>query len=141
VDDPIRLLAVRETPLSVDEVFRLVQHPRAGGITMFAGAVRDHDHGKGVVELDYTAYPTVDATLREVAAEVVEAYDVLALAAVHRVGTLAIGDLAVVIAVACPHRGDAFAAAKQLIDELKKRVPIWKHQSFSDGSDEWVGTP
>jgi molybdopterin synthase catalytic subunit len=141
VSDPIRLLEVRDAPLSVDEAFRLVQDSRAGGIAMFVGVVRDHDHGKGVVQLDYTAHPTVDATMHEVAAEVVDAFDVLALAAIHRIGTLATGDLAVVIAVACPHRGDAFAAARQLIDELKKRVPIWKHQTFSDGSDEWVGTP
>jgi molybdopterin synthase catalytic subunit len=141
VTDPIRLLEIRESELSVDEVFALVRHPQAGGVAIFVGAVRDHDHGKSVTGLDYTAHPTVEATLHEVAAEVVEAYDVLALAAVHRVGALAIGDLAVVVAVACPHRGDAFGAARQLIDELKKRVRIWKHQNFDDGTEEWVGAP
>jgi molybdopterin synthase catalytic subunit len=141
VTDPVRLLEMRDTELSVDEVFRVVRDPHAGGIALFVGAVRDHDHGRDVSRLDYTAHPSVDATLREVAEEVVEAYDVIALAAVHRVGELAIGDLAVVVAVACGHRGDAFAAARQLIDELKQRVPIWKHQSFADGTDEWVGTP
>jgi molybdopterin synthase catalytic subunit len=76
-----------------------------------------------------------------VAEEVVAAHPVRALAAVHRVGDLAVGDLAVVVGVSCPHRGDAFAAARMLIDELKSRVPIWKHQVFDDGGDEWVGLP
>jgi molybdopterin synthase catalytic subunit len=79
--------------------------------------------------------------LRAVAEEVVAAHPVRALAAVHRVGDLAVGDLAVVVGVSCPHRGDAFAAARMLIDELKSRVPIWKHQVFDDGGDEWVGLP
>jgi molybdopterin synthase catalytic subunit len=141
VNDPIRMLEIRDSPLSVDEIFALVRHSEAGGIALFVGSVRNHDHGKGVDGLNYSAHPSVDETLREVADEVVAAYDVLALAAVHRIGQLGIGDLAVVIGVACPHRGDAFDAARQLIDELKKRVPIWKHQGFVDGSEEWVGTP
>lgn len=141
MSDVIRLLALREEELSVDEVLTAVRDARAGGIALFVGAVRDHDHGKGVTGLDYSAHPTVDAVLREVADEVAAQHDVLALAAVHRVGTLGIGDLAVVVAVACAHRGEAFTAARQLIDELKRRVPIWKHQRFGDGTDEWVGAP
>lgn len=141
MSDVIRLLALREEELSVDEVLAAVRDARAGGIALFVGAVRDHDHGKGVTGLDYSAHPTVDAVLREVADEVAAQHDVLALAAVHRVGTLGIGDLAVVVAVACAHRGEAFTAARQLIDELKRRVPIWKHQRFGDGTDEWVGAP
>jgi molybdopterin synthase catalytic subunit len=137
VSDPIRMLQIRDTPLSVDEIFGLVQHSEAGGVALFVGLVRDNDHGKNVTALDYSAHPLVEQTMREVVAS----YDVRALAAVHRVGELAVGDLAVVIAVSCPHRGDAFDAARQLIDELKKRVPIWKHQNFVDGSEEWVGTP
>ena len=77
----------------------------------------------------------------EVAQRVAERYDVVGLAAVHRVGDLAVGDLAVVVAVARPHRGEAFDACRELIDELKATVPIWKHQMFRDGSEEWVGTP
>ena len=137
----IRLLGVREEPLSVDEVFAAVTDPGAGGIALFVGTVREQDGGRGVTGLGYTAHPSVLDDLRAVAEEVVAAHPVRALAAVHRVGDLAVGDLAVVVGVSCPHRGDAFAAARMLIDELKSRVPIWKHQVFDDGGDEWVGLP
>lgn len=139
--DAVRLLAVREQPLSVDEVLDAVRHPGAGGTALFVGTVRQQDGGRAVDGLGYSAHPTVGAALREVAERVLAAYDVLALAAVHRVGELAVGDLAVVTAVACPHRAEAFAACRMLIDELKATVPVWKHQRFADGSDEWVGTP
>ncbi|MGZ4610613.1 MAG: molybdenum cofactor biosynthesis protein MoaE [Actinomycetes bacterium] len=137
----VRLLAVREEPLSVDEVLAAVADPRAGGTTVFIGTVRDQDAGKPVDALGYSTHPTVDDALRVVAERVAAQHPVIALAAVHRIGDLAIGDLAVVVAVSCAHRGDAFAAARQLIDDLKATVPIWKHQTFGDGSDEWVGLP
>ena len=137
----IRLLEVRDSALSVDEVFAAVSDPAAGGVAIFVGAVRSIDGGRGVTGLGYSAHPSADAELRLVAAEVVSAHPVIALGAVHRVGDLVVGDLAVVVAVACAHRGDAFAACRALIDELKSRVPIWKHQVFDDGQDEWVGLP
>ncbi|MEV4739678.1 molybdenum cofactor biosynthesis protein MoaE [Streptomyces sp. NPDC049555] len=138
-DDPIRLLAVRETPLSLDEVFAAVGDPAAGGTALFVGTVRDHDGGADVAALGYSAHPTAEAELRKVAEKVAGDFPVRALAAVHRVGELAVGDLAVVVAVSCAHRAEAFAACRQLIDDLKANVPIWKHQRFSDGTDEWVG--
>jgi molybdopterin synthase catalytic subunit len=137
----IRLIAVRESQLSVDEVREAVADPRAGGIALFAGAVRDHDHDKGVSGLGYSAHPTAEAELRRVAEIVAEKYPMLGIAAVHRVGDLAIGDLAVVVAVATPHRSEAFDACRDLSDLLKASVPIWKHQRFTDGTAEWVGTP
>lgn len=137
----IRLLAVRDVPLSVDEVFTAVSDPAAGGVALFVGTVRSVDGGRGVTELGYSAHPSADAALRSVAEEVMAEHPVLALAAVHRVGDLAVGDLAVVVGVACAHRGDAFTACRALIDDLKSRVPIWKHQVFDDGEDEWVGLP
>ena len=137
----IRLLEVRDSPLSVDEVFAAVSDPAAGGVAIFVGTVRSLDGGRGVTGLGYSAHPSADAELRSVAGEVVSAHPVLALAAVHRVGDLVVGDLAVVVGVACAHRGDAFTACRALIDELKSRVPIWKHQVFDDGEDEWVGLP
>jgi len=137
----IRLLEVRDSPLSVDEVFAAVSDPAAGGVAIFVGTVRSLDAGRGVTGLGYSAHPSADAELRSVAEEVVSAHPVLALAAVHRVGDLVVGDLAVVVGVACAHRGDAFTACRALIDELKSRVPIWKHQVFDDGEDEWVGLP
>ena len=91
--------------------------------------------------LEYTAHPTALDALRRVCDRVAEEYDVHGVAAVHRVGRLEIGDIAVVVATSAAHRGEAFAASRALIDTLKDEVPIWKHQRFTDGSDEWVGTP
>ena len=135
----IRLLAVREAALSVDEVLAAVADPVAGGTVVFVGTVRDEDGGKTVETLGYSAHPTVDVALREVAEHVAATHPVTALAAVHRVGDLAVGDLAVVVAASCPHRAEAFTACQALIDELKATVPIWKNQMFADGSEEWVG--
>jgi molybdopterin synthase catalytic subunit len=139
--DVVRLIAVREAQLSVDEVRAAVADRSGGGIVLFAGAVRDSDHDRGVSGLSYTAHPSAEAELRRVAEAVAEKFGVLGVAAVHRVGDLAIGDLAVVVAVSCPHRAEAFDACRALIDELKASVPIWKHQHFTDGTSEWVGTP
>jgi molybdopterin synthase catalytic subunit len=139
--DVVRLVAVREAELSVDEVRAAVADSSGGGIVLFAGAVRDSDHDRGVSGLSYTAHPSAEGELRRVAEAIAEKFGVLAVAAVHRVGDLAIGDLAVVVAVSCPHRAEAFDACRALIDELKASVPIWKHQHFTDGTSEWVGTP
>lgn len=137
----VRLLDLRETPLSVDEVFQAVADPGAGGTAVFVGAVRGRDGGRAVTDLGYSAHPSALDELRTVAEEVAAAHDVVAVAAVHRVGDLVVGDLAVVVAVSCAHRGEAFVACRALIDELKSRVPIWKHQVFADGDEEWVGLP
>jgi molybdopterin synthase catalytic subunit len=138
----IRLVAIRDDELSVDEVRAAVADPAAGGIVLFLGAVRDNDAHRGVAGLGYSAHPSAEAELRRVAEEIVAKYpdDVIALAAVHRVGQLAIGDLAVIVAVACGHRAEAFAACHALIDELKESVPVWKEQRFTDGTTEWVGS-
>ncbi|WP_248966176.1 molybdenum cofactor biosynthesis protein MoaE [Sphaerisporangium perillae] len=135
----IRLLGIRDTPLSVDEVLAAVGDNAAGGTTLFVGTVRDHDSGKPVTLLSYSAHPSAEAELRRVAEKVAADFPVTALAAVHRVGELSLGDAAVIVAVAAAHRGEAFEASRRLIDDLKKEVPIWKHQVFADGSTEWVG--
>ena len=140
-DDPVRLVAIRETPLDVAEVLAAVSDDAAGGVTLFVGAVRDHDGARTVAHLDYTAHPTALDRLDDVVRAVAERHPVTAVAAVHRIGLLEIGDLAVVVAAAAAHRGQAFAAARELIDDLKATVPIWKHQLFADGTEEWVGTP
>jgi molybdopterin synthase catalytic subunit len=137
----VRLLDIRETPLLVDEVLAALGDAAAGGLTLFVGVVRDHDDDKSVTGLEYSAHPTALASLRQVAAEVADEFDVLGLAAVHRIGHLAIGDAAVIVATAAAHRGEAFEASRALIDRLKATVPIWKHQLFADGTEEWVGTP
>ncbi len=136
--DPIRLLALRDTPLSLDEVHAAVADTEAGGTTVFVGAVRDHDAGKDVVRLEYSAHPSAEQELRRVAEKVVADFPVVALAAVHRLGALQVGDVAVIVAVSCVHRGEAFEAARRLIDDVKHTVPIWKHQRFADGTEEWV---
>jgi molybdopterin synthase catalytic subunit len=138
-DGVIRLIGVRETPLSIDEVFAAVRAPGAGGIAVFAGTVRDNDHARAVTGLSYSAHPTVEQQLRAVMEKVAADHPVTGLAAVHRVGDLRIGDIAVIVAAAGPHRAEAFAAGRRLIDDLKAQVPIWKHQTFADGGDEWVG--
>lgn len=139
--ETVRLVAIRDTPLSVDEVLAAVTDPAAGGLVVFVGTVRDADGGRAVDALGYTAHPAAEDRMRAVAESVAVRFPAVALAAVHRVGDLVVGDLAVVVAAACPHRGEAFDAARALIDELKETVPIWKHQLFADGGDEWVGSP
>lgn len=137
----VRLLEVRDRPLSVDEVLAAVADPAAGGTCVFVGSVRDVDGGRAVSGLGYEAHPTVEAALSKVAHQVAADTPIVALAAVHRIGELAVGDLAVVVAAAAEHRHEAFRACRQLIDDLKREVPIWKHQVFGDGADEWVGSP
>jgi molybdopterin synthase catalytic subunit len=137
----VRLVDLRETPLEVSEVIDAVSDRAAGGLDVFVGTVRDHDDEHDVTGLEYSAHPSALARLQEVAASVAERFDVVALAAVHRVGSLAIGDVAVVVATSAVHRAEAFEASRALIDELKDTVPIWKHQLFTDGTEEWVGTP
>jgi molybdopterin synthase catalytic subunit len=137
----IKLIAVRDTPLSVDEVRQRIADPAAGGEVLFVGTVRDNDADKGVTGLSYQAHPTAEAELKKVAENIVTKFpDVIAIAAVHRIGDLNVGDLAVVVGVSCPHRAEAFHACHALIDELKATVPVWKHQRFTDGTDEWVGS-
>jgi molybdopterin synthase catalytic subunit len=138
--DTIRLAELRDTPLSLEEVLGAVSDPEAGGISLFVGAVRDHDGGRDVASLGYSAHPSAAAELRRVAEKIAASYSVTAVAAVHRVGDLAVGDLAVIVAVSCPHRGDAFEACRALIDELKRSVPIWKHQQYVGGGSEWVNS-
>lgn len=137
----VRLAEIRQSPLEVAEVLEAVDHDGSGGVTIFVGRVRDNDGGKVVTGLEYSAHPTALAQLRGVLDTIADKHDVQALAAVHRIGRLALGDIAVIVAAAAGHRGEAFEASRALIDDLKATVPIWKHQLFSDGTDEWVGTP
>ena len=140
--DAVALVALRDEPLSVDEVLDAVRHPACGGIALFVGVVRDHDHGDEVTALDYEAHPSAVDTMGAVCHAVAgRRPDAVRLAAVHRTGSLQVGDVAVVVAAAAPHRGQAFDAARDLIDTLKSQTPIWKHQSLGDGSTEWVGLP
>lgn len=137
----VRLVEIRDEALDVTEVVTALDDDAAGGLTLFVGRVRDHDGGQGVTSLDYSAHPTALTRLRDVCDRVAAAYDVHGLVAVHRVGHLEIGDIAVIVATTASHRGVAFDASRALIDTLKSEVPIWKHQRFADGAEEWVGLP
>ena len=134
----VRHSAVSAEPLSVRSMAEWVEDPRAGAVVTFSGDVRELDHGRSVLRLDYEAHPTAGDILAQIAAEVAERFDVIAVAVAHRTGPLAIGDCALAAAVSAAHRGDAFAACTALVEETKARIPVWKHQYFADGTDEWV---
>jgi molybdopterin synthase catalytic subunit len=137
----IRLCSITEEPLDLVAARAAVADPAAGGEAVFLGVVRNEADGRDVLALEYSAHPTAQARLAEVAAEVVRNHDLIGLAVVHRVGELQIGDVAVICAVSSAHRQEAFTACRELIDQLKARVPIWKHEHFADGAQQWVGTP
>jgi molybdopterin synthase catalytic subunit len=133
--------ALTDGVLSLSEHEELVANEAAGAVVGFSGVVRNHDSGRGVVRLEYSAHPLAQETLFEVLAEVAgSSTGVRALAASHRVGILHIGDAALVAAVAADHRGAAFETCARLVDTIKARLPVWKHQFFADGSDEWVNS-
>ncbi|MDT8911135.1 molybdenum cofactor biosynthesis protein MoaE [Amycolatopsis sp. PS_44_ISF1] len=138
----VRRAEVSDRPLSVEEHARLVEDDAAGAVVTFSGVVRDHDGGKGVRDLTYEGHPSAGEVLAEVVAGLSGRWTgVRAVAVSHRVGALTVGDVALACAVAAEHRGQAFAACAELVDEVKARLPIWKHQHFTDGSDEWVNSP
>jgi molybdopterin synthase catalytic subunit len=132
---------VSDQPLQPALLEAAIEHPEAGARTVFCGVVRNHDHGRDVAELEYQAHPSAESVLAAIAAEVAADPDVLAVAVSHRVGALQIGDVAMVAAVATAHRRAAFDACARLVDEVKHRLPVWKRQVFTDGTDEWVNCP
>ena len=134
----IRLAEVTDRPLDPAAVERLVSDSRAGAVVSFLGNVRDHDHGRAVATLSYEGHPSAGDVLADVAREIDARFDLVSLAVAHRVGALGIGDCALVAAVAAAHRGEAFRACEALVDLTKERLPVWKHQVFADGTDEWV---
>lgn len=137
--EAVPLADVRDVPLSIDEVYRAVQHARAGGVCLFVGVVRDHAEGKAVARLEYEAHPTLAIPeLRRVLEQVVREVPGSRVAAVHRAGALAVGDLAVVVAASAAHRAEAFAACRLAIDRLKETVPIWKKEHEPSGAAVWV---
>jgi len=132
---------VGEQPLDVAELAALVERAAAGAVVTFAGVVRDHDGGRGVRGLEYTAHPTAGTVVGVVAAAVAgRAHGVRAVAVSHRVGRLQIGEVALACAVAADHRREAFETCAELVEEVKRRLPVWKHQVFTDGTDEWVNS-
>lgn len=144
LDEPGRrvvLAAVGAQPLDEAAHRVLVADRAAGAVVTFAGVVRDHDHGAAVLRLEYVAHPSARQIVEEVAAEVAGRFPVDAVAVSHRTGPLDIGEAALVVAVAAAHRGEAFEAASELVEQVKHRLPVWKHQFLADGTDEWVNCP
>lgn len=135
----VRCADISEEPLALERMITAVTDPRCGAVVTFDGVVRDHDGGRGVDRLEYSAHPTAGEVITEVAREIAERYPDTLVAVAHRHGPLVIGDSALVCAVTAPHRKQAFAACDDLVDTVKQRVPIWKHQVFDDGATEWVG--
>jgi len=134
---PEVLALVVEAPIDRTALEAFVQSPQDGALVTFEGVIRDHDHGASVTRLDYQAHPDAERFLRETCAEVAGETG-LRVAAAHRVGTLAIGEVALVASVAAPHRAEAFAACALLVDRIKERTPIWKRQHLDGGTTEWV---
>ncbi|WP_432490982.1 molybdenum cofactor biosynthesis protein MoaE [Kineococcus gypseus] len=132
---------VTDAALDVAEHAALVGDAAAGAVVTFAGVVRDHDGGRGVHDLRYVAHPSAAAVLQRVAGEVAAACPVDAVAVSHRLGDLAVGEVALAVAVSAAHRAEAFTACARLVDEVKAQLPVWKHQRFADGGAEWVDCP
>ena len=134
----VLLAQVTTQPLSAAGIDEAVRSAAVGAVVTFAGIVRDHDSGRGVRELEYSGHPEAQAVLAAVAAEAAALPGVMSVAVAHRLGLLAIGDDALVCAVAAAHRREAFEACAWLVDEVKDRLPVWKRQLFADGTHEWV---
>ena len=133
---------VVEEQIDVEWLARSVEHDAAGAVVTFGGVVRDHDGGRGVLELEYTGHPIAQDVIHEVATDIAGRFEgVRAIAVSHRVGLLKIGDVALGCAVAAEHRKQAFNACSELVDEVKRRLPIWKRQVFEDNTEEWVNCP
>jgi molybdopterin synthase catalytic subunit len=130
---------VTEEPLTLDAVVAEVADERAGGIATFSGTVRRQSRGREVIRLEYEAYAEMaEDVMAQLARDLEARYDLCSVAIHHRVGTLAIGEASVVIAVSAPHRQDALAACKDAIDRLKETVPLWKKEVY-EGGEEWLG--
>ena len=110
----------------------------SGAVVTFSGDVRDNDHGRAVASLEYEAHPTAQSLLEKVAREIAERHEVLSVSVAHRHGPIPIGESALVAVVSAKHRKAAFSDCADLVDEVKAQIPIWKHQVFTDGTDEWV---
>jgi len=133
------LFAIRETPISIEEVLVAVERPEAGGIALFVGTVRSQNDGRAVSLLEYQAYASMaEKEMARIAAEIRGEIADVELAALHRVGSLAVGEVAVICAASTPHRAEAFDATRAFIDRIKARVPIWKREHGPSGP-YWVG--
>lgn len=132
---------VTDSPLPTEELVAAVTSRGSGAVVTFLGVVRDHDHGRSVTSLSYSGHPGAGQVLAEVAGDAARLAGVEAVAVAHRLGDLAVGEVALAAAVSGPHRQQVFASCSWLVDEVKRRLPVWKRQTFTDGTDEWVNCP
>lgn len=140
-NEPMKSLVLAELSENVLEptfFMKIVADTRAGAIVTFSGDVRNHDNGKSVTSLEYEAHPDAKKIMETVTNAVVQKHDVIKVAVGHRYGPIAMGESAFVVAVSAAHRKEAFEACQEIVDEVKANLPVWKHQVFADGSDEWV---
>jgi molybdopterin synthase catalytic subunit len=137
-EDGVAVAVVTDRPLDADAVEAAVLSATDGALVTFRGVIRNHDGGHAVSALEYSAHPDAEAFLRRSCARIAASTG-LVVGAAHRYGALGIGDVALVAAVAAPHRAEAFAACAALVDDIKASVPIWKRQHSPDGTTEWVG--
>jgi molybdopterin synthase catalytic subunit len=129
---------VTDAPVHIQELSKLVANPHSGAVVTFCGDVRDHDGGKEVASLLYEIHPSAPEQIKLITQSVIARFEIEKVAVAHRYGNIAIGETAFAVAVSAAHRQAAFDACSAIVDEVKAKLPIWKHQKFTDGSDEWV---
>ena len=129
---------VTDAPVNIAELSKLVTNPQSGAVVTFCGDVRNHDGGKEVASLLYEIHPSAPEQIKLIAESIIDRFDIEKVAVAHRYGNIAIGETAFAVAVSAAHRQAAFDACAAIVDEVKAKLPIWKHQKFTDGSDEWV---
>lgn len=134
------LASVTSDEISIDNLINLVRDEDCGAVVAFTGDVRNHDGGKQVATLTYEIHPTAPEQIKIIAQSVIDGCDVVKVALAHRFGEIPMGDTAFAVAVSAHHRQSAFDVCSALVDEIKAKLPIWKHQVFVDGTDEWVNT-
>lgn len=128
-----------DAPIAIDRLLALDAHPDCGGLALFAGTVRDQHEGRSVLRLRYTAYrPLAERLIREIEQAARARFGLGYCRAVHRLGMLDIGEVAIVCVARAPHRAEAFAACRYVVDEVKHRVPVWKEEFYTDGSSAFV---
>ena len=129
---------VTDAPVHIQELSKLVANPHSGAIVTFCGDVRDHDGGKEVASLLYEIHPSAPEQIKLITQSVIGRFEIEKVAVAHRYGDIAIGETAFAVAVSAAHRQAAFDACSAIVDEVKAKLPIWKHQKFTDGTDQWV---
>ena len=129
---------VTDAPVHIQELSKLVSNPHSGAVVTFCGDVRDHDGGKEVASLLYEIHPSAPEQIKVITQSVIGRFEIEKVAVAHRYGQIPIGETAFAVAVSAAHRQAAFDACAAIVDEVKAKLPIWKHQKFTDGSDEWV---